>query len=777
VERIKNKGQKKVIILSLISVMCYALLGCNNLMDAPKAAAPVEPGYGTVAVALTDSLARTVFPGTVFDNHVYTFTRTDSGDMPSEEIEPVNGVYTLPAGGWKLAVSVYKGAVVNDTNKLAEGEKTFTLADGAQETVMVPLALVKTGGAGKFSYVIQYPEAAEATITLVSLADPPPDDDSYDPNITLEPLASEPDGGNRISSQRDLDLDAGFYLVSVQLALGTMNAGKNEVALIYDKLTSEFGTEGAPIVFAIEDFAFPSTPETPVPTVNAILNGWISVTWAQDPLAEAYEVWYCPSADSPTLQKWGDDVTTTGTNITGLEIGTAYDVVVKAKNRLGATESLPASATPFITNLYVGNNPTPIDLYPVTGATPLAKAFNWIAANAEQDTNYTISLGADETQGAKTLNAASVNSKTGVTITLRGDNQERTIQLSGTGSLYTVASANVTLVLGDNITLRGVTANAASLVRVNSSGSLIMENGSKITGNKYTVNNGSIGGGVYLVTGYFTMNGGEISDNTVITNGAGVYANSNSAIIMNGGKISGNSSTSGATGNGAGVYISQSSFVMNGGEISGNSTLQGGGVYMSGRPGTSFVMNGGEISGNSAAVQAGGVYQYGFGVETSSFVMNGGEISGNSTAGNGGGVYLYGFNGKVSFTMNGGEISGNSAAAQGGGVFIRDNADTFFTMTGGEIFGNSATTNGGGVFIGSAAFFKKQPAEGSAESKSGVIYGYDVSDPKSNKVGDGSATDKGHAVYKSVDQRRETTVGETQHLDSAQTGADGGWTE
>jgi hypothetical protein len=75
---------------------------------------------------------------------------------------------------------------------------------------------------------------------------------------------------------------------------------------------------------------------------------------------------------------------------------------------------------------------------------------------------------------------------------------------------------------------------------------------------------------------------------------------------------------------------------MNGGEISGNtSSSSGGGVYVS--SGTFFTMNGGEISGNTASY-GGGVY-----VSSGTFTMNGGEISGNTASyGGGGGVYVSG---------------------------------------------------------------------------------------------------------------------------------------
>ncbi|MDR1127728.1 MAG: fibronectin type III domain-containing protein [Treponema sp.] len=673
-------------------------------MDAPRAAGPHESGYGKVSVALTDSQARTVFPGAVVENYIYTFTQTSGAELP--EPVPVNGVYTLAAGNWKVEVAAYTGAV-NAANKAAEGEVNFTLADGENKQVRVPLTLLKTEGVGKFAYGIQYPEDAEiTTLTLINLAEPPAGDDgSYDPTVTLYPDTSEPSGGNRITSQAEFELETGFYWLNVELVLGSMGAGKNEVVYIYDGLVSEFGTGDAPVVFAIEDFALPGAPLAPVPTVSPGIEA-LFVSWPAVNLATAYEVWYAPVDDSVAPQQWGDDVVDTSAKITGLATGTAYKVAVRAKNRVGSDDSAEISGIPFALRLYGGDDlTTPLDdLAATPGATPLDKAFNWIAGNAEQGGEYTIVLGADETQGAKTLNPASINNQTDVTVTLKGDNMERTIQLSGNGSLYTLEYASLTLVLGANITLRGIAANNSPLVTVyDPTVKLVMEEGAKITGNTASVSGTGEAGGVIVVGG--------------------------ATFIMNGGKISNNSQTRDSSGYG--------------GEQSG-----GGGVRIS-------------IDGT--------------------FIMNDGEISGNSAV-RGGGVYVNrGWTGSAIFTMNGGKISGNTVLSNytgGAGVGVDNTTNSIFIMHGGEISGNGTVNNthyGAGVYVARDAIFRKQPAEGS--SASGVIYGYDPAEPKSNKVGDGSPTDRGHAVYVNAAQKREITVGETESLDTTQDGTAGGWTE
>jgi hypothetical protein len=185
-------------------------------------------------------------------------------------------------------------------------------------------------------------------------------------------------------------------------------------------------------------------------------------------------------------------------------------------------------------------------------------------------------------------------------------------------------------------------------------------------------------------------------------------------------------------------------------------------------------MNGGKISSNTASGAGGGVFVLN---PYSSFILNGGEISGNNVAsidnGVGGGIIID----NATFIMKKGKISDNTAK-WGGGMYIR--AYIAVTINGGEISGNRAYLYGGGVFVkDSSAVLKKEPP--ADNTTSGIIYGYINGDSKSNVVKDTGGTilsSHGHAVFVgSGTQKRETTVTETQSLDSTQDGAAGGWME
>jgi hypothetical protein len=198
-----------------------------------------------------------------------------------------------------------------------------------------------------------------------------------------------------------------------------------------------------------------------------------------------------------------------------------------------------------------------------------------------------------------------------ITVNLIGTNtniENPTIYLLGTGSLLRIG-ANQTVTMKD-INLKGQSSNNASLVYiygisdVNSitGGSFTMEGSASVSGNTATT---QFGGGVQVtIGGTFTMRDNASVSNNICDAGGGVGVLSGGTFIMNGGKVSLNSSSNGNdNGNGGGVNVNGGgTFTMNGGEISGNTSSAGGGVYVGN--GT-FTMNGGEISGNTSSAGGG----------------------------------------------------------------------------------------------------------------------------------------------------------------------------
>jgi uncharacterized repeat protein (TIGR02543 family) len=390
---------------------------------------------------------------------------------------------------------------------------------------------------------------------------------------------------------------------------------------------------------------------------------------------------------------------------------------------------------------------------------PLADALDEIMNGQEADEEYIILLKENETLGPQ----PALNVTGGKELAITIDGSGKTISLGSNGSLFTLGAdtdSSLTLVLED-ITLEGKDGNNAPVVKVNSGGNLDLQDGSVLTGN---TSSSSSGGVLVNSGGTLTMSGGEISGNTVSggSNGSGGVYIDGGTFSMSGGEISGNrtiqsnSTTQYACG---GVYVTGGgTFEMTGGTISDNHAIQSnsgpkycsGGVFVSG---ATFTMTNGVISGNSSTY-GGGVYLGG-----GSFTMSNGTISGNTATANAGGVMVNG----GTFTMNNGVVSGNIANGSGGGVYINAGA---FIMKDGELSGNTAASNGGGVFVNSNHTFTK--------ASSGVIYGSDASAGLKNTAGSGN----GHAVYAvSGPKKRNSTVEAGETMNSAQTGAEGGWVD
>lgn len=420
----------------------------------------------------------------------------------------------------------------------------------------------------------------------------------------------------------------------------------------------------------------------------------------------------------------------------------------------------------------------------VNGAN-LAAKLSWLTGNAQRDTAYLLEIKQGESIAAQSL---SYGGRTGISIRLKGIGGERVISLTGTGSLFTIDSG-VTLILDSNITLKGITGNTASLLRVSPGGKLVINTASKITGNSFsisgvkgggvyvdggtvTMNGGEIsfnnclnGGGVYVANGAFTMNGGAISENNADYSGAGVLVDSNAVFTMSGGKITDNRSDGGGgvavgasaifimiggeiSGNtasfagGAGVALGPGTFAMNGGKISGNITdHSGGGVNLSSG---NFIMSGGAITGNEAA-EGGGIALKGESSSKGNFTMSGSAvISGNTAHYTGGGVYMVS---DVAFTMNSGEISGNTTGYSGGGVYVFG-ANATFTMLSGAISGNTSDDVAGGLYMSSAGTFR---------IVNGTIYGTN----ESNEALRNKVTGSGAAMFNDGDSQYGTFSGST----------------
>ncbi|MDO5845967.1 MAG: hypothetical protein Q4Q04_03480, partial [Methanocorpusculum sp.] len=169
-------------------------------------------------------------------------------------------------------------------------------------------------------------------------------------------------------------------------------------------------------------------------------------------------------------------------------------------------------------------------------------------------------------------------------------------EINANSAYITIPSdADLTLGTGMNeVNIHGANGDAALFLV--DGGTLTMKDQVKLYGNNAR-------NGVIKVTGagYFHMEGGEITQNTLTEWGSAVYIESADLLPpgvrfrMSGGNISSNTARliSG------GVYIGNNAeFIMNGGAIYGNTGYTGGGVLVG--PGGKFTQNYGTIAENNA---------------------------------------------------------------------------------------------------------------------------------------------------------------------------------
>lgn len=251
--------------------------------------------------------------------------------------------------------------------------------------------------------------------------------------------------------------------------------------------------------------------------------------------------------------------------------------------------------------------------------------------------------------------------------------------------------ANQNIVLKGNKNIKGI---GFSSIKIDKGGSL-------------TIDGPSISNTQIIVEGKLSLNNGKISDTKL--EGPTIFVNSGE-FTMNGGEISGNEAIESSTPKPAGlkkigdfyqyspVTVYSGTFTLNAGTISSNkSFLNGGAIGAWGTESSkaSVVIAGGEITGNKAEHSR--KYAWGGSIYTlnSNFEMTGGSISKN-IAEKGGGIAAN----KSNMTFTGGNITDNTNngdyQGEGGGILAYD---TNITIKNINISNNTANGDGGGICV------------------------------------------------------------------------------
>jgi hypothetical protein len=289
--------------------------------------------------------------------------------------------------------------------------------------------------------------------------------------------------------------------------------------------------------------------------------------------------------------------------------------------------------------------------------------------------NYIININAGfALPGLSGLGAFSFE-ESGIIVSLRGSGGQRTLSLSGNGSLLRIMSGQTVIVR--NLCLAGNDANSASLVYAQ--GALEMKEGAKVTGN--AVSGTGDGGGVYVDGGTFTMSAGA--------------------------EVSGNKALGGE---GGGVYVDNfGGFQMRGeAKVSGNAAKSGGGVYI-------YVEGAFTMDGNAAVLDNEALDEGGGVMNVSGTMRMGGSalVSGNSAKTGGG---LRNSDGKI--TIKDSAVISHNTADEGGGAAIK--GETFAMQDRAAVLDNTASHQGGGVFISEGTFTMRNHAVISRNTVSGT---------------------------------------------------------
>jgi hypothetical protein len=554
---------KTVHIFSFLFVICSLLFAsCPNPFEAVIDSPPVDtlpPGMGSFSLSISSpqTAPRTVLPETnpdmdYFDKFELVFTAESGGaatknvTISTYEGDPLPEV-VLQAGQYSLTVDAYFG-----TDLLARGTlSSVVINEGANTSgsVILKMLLTVPGTTGNFTWNITVPayvNTTTASITITPLAG------------GGTPVQTIPFTQNGYRSLNSGPYNVTFYFEQVSDGVVVKTLKWNEYVHVYPTLNSvfketftdaHFSRTHYTVTIEFKDGRDAATQSVlhgdtiTEPTLNENLQPGLYYSTGSLPEERAFERWYCEEFDDT----FAFDMPITGDISIYAEWNFSWAVGNGKEYRFknGGTAAEVQEAIDFMITTYRGAN---------------------IA--------YTLLLDKDvELTSPWTVSQPSNNSYNN-NLYIRGIGGPRTITYNGSAAspFITLSFANASLTLEENIILKGMSNGSASLIRVNN-GTLVMQEGSKITGH---TNQYSTGGAVYVSTGTFNMNGGEISGNK---------ANQ-----------------------GGGVYVNNGIFNMNGGEVQDNEAAYGGGVYIINTNAIFTMADGAKISGNKASDNGGGVF-------------------------------------------------------------------------------------------------------------------------------------------------------------------------
>jgi len=562
-------------------IMMLVLVGCSNgFDDTSEYDSTIPDGFGALRVSFSQGTARTAMPDVIeasFHHIEYIFTKT--GEAPTI-ITPLDGLFYLQPGSYKLAVKAYMGA--NEDTLAAQGSSnTFTVVSGSSNSINVTMQPIVSEGVGKFEFSMRYPSGVTVeTYSLSRIAGA----DIYN----LMNNSSTTGSGTVTRSGTISNIPSGYYLLEVRLVNSDgAYTGKIDVVHIYQNMVTKINLED--YTFVVNDF---------ISIGNSFLvtntNEWNSALLSIRNGGSNKN--YIINVSGNIAVPGSKDVSTSFGSVNNITVTLCGDGKLYL-NSQGSIIWLGYSQTLIIDS----NNLT------LEG---LKKGQN----GSSQDNNNSSVL------------------HIGILGTLELKNGTITGNKGGEGGVVNLGTFTMS---GGVISGNWTDYDGGGVYSVRS---FIMKGG-EISGNKAN----HYGGGVCISMGSaFIMEGGKIIGNLAAggpgvlipevagggCGGGGVDVMFDSSFTMKGGEISGNGSTGGG-----GVKIYSSNFIMTGGTISRNVNIRGlgGGVLVC--ENGSFTMSGGEIGANYTEYADNGGGSGG-----------GVRIEDSSTFSKSGGGIIYGYN-------------------------------------------------------------------------------------------------------------------------------------
>jgi len=574
-------------------VICFLLFlpGCRNALEPRYRPGNETSGAGALSLTIgRQDLIRTITPDSMGDFVEFRLDFSSVCDFDNQDFSETwtgdtSGTIGLNAGVWDLEVTAFLDGsplVATATGRLA-GIEIPSGGKVAGNVALFPIAQ----GEGTFSWDIDFSGATRISSARISITRV-----DVTPNVGMGILYFM-GGTPLLNNPGSIELPAGQYRVIFTLAntLGD-RAVLRTMLHIYRNLESRFVEE-----FTDEHFG--------IPLLDFVLGAWDGSAWD----FEGGEITAATFAflgidgiyddDFAAVTDWFNTLSIAGpvpVDLAGLRvladaalIGVAIgDEGFLARNFVGRADVRDAIAERAVNNTeitlswtdsssvivrigayeveFVFDNAVP--MVPAQGFT-LDAQLAWLRANARSGNYYIVEIMSDETIAPTDgENQALPTGRSDLGIVLRGAGGMRTVSLSANGSHFWVPSS-LTLILDENLTLQGRAWNNNHLVRIDSGGTLVMNEGSRITGNTNTVSNG---GGVSVSSGgVFVLDGGEISGNstTGFGGGGGVIVSGGGRFDMISGTISGNTGQNG----GGVIVVSGGTFRISGGTIRGNDGL------------------------------------------------------------------------------------------------------------------------------------------------------------------------------------------------------------